>query len=90
MLITIFARRSLEADPLVSAIHAVKNLAEERCASRNSDYLRAVDRLDVPTSKPSTPAYDEAQQPYDPACVYDLETMLSLISRSPESVEETW
>ncbi len=40
--------------------------------------------------RPMSPAYDEAQQPYDPACVFDLEVMISMACKSPETIGETW
>lgn len=40
--------------------------------------------------RPMTPAYDEAQQPYDPGCVFDLELMISLATHTPAAIAETW
>ena len=41
--------------------------------------------------RPLTPAYDEAQQPYDPAALFDLEFMVSIAVKSPpEYAAETW
>ncbi len=81
--------KSLDTSALVAAVRAIKHLAEERCASRK-DYVSAGASDDGSSNRPMTPAYDEAQQPYDPACVFDLEVMISLVRVSNESVNETW
>jgi hypothetical protein len=45
---------------------------------------------DENAGRSTTPAYDEAQQPYDPAALFDLELMVSIAVQSPQHAAETW
>lgn len=58
--------------------------------SKNKDYLTARQGKEDLTGRPLTPAYDEAQQPYDPAALFDLEIMVSIAVKSPQHAAETW
>jgi brefeldin A-resistance guanine nucleotide exchange factor 1 len=80
----------LPPESLIAALQALRFLAEGRTSRRNRDFLGASQsRLDA-TGRPMSPAYDEAQQPYDPACVFDLEVMISMASKAPDQIAETW
>ncbi len=81
----------LAPESLIAAIWSLRSLAEARTSGRSRDFLggSSQSRADF-SGRPLSPAYDEAQQPYDPACVFDLEVMISLASKSPEHIAETW
>jgi hypothetical protein len=80
----------LAPESLLAAIQSLRSLAEARTSGRSRDFLTGgKSRFDL-SGRPLSPAYDEAQQPYDPACVFDLEVMISLASKSPEHIAETW
>ncbi|KAJ9122553.1 hypothetical protein QFC22_001982 [Naganishia vaughanmartiniae] len=80
---------NLSQESLIAALRALRTLAETRSAPKHKDYANLRSRDDV-AGRPLTPAYDETQQPYDPATVLDLELMVELASSKPEFAAETW
>ncbi|KAJ9098681.1 hypothetical protein QFC21_004329 [Naganishia friedmannii] len=78
----------LSQESLIAALRALRSLAETRSAPKHKDYANLRSRDDV-AGRPLTPAYDETQQPYDPATVLDLEFMVELASSKPEFAAET-
>lgn len=79
----------LSQESLIAALRALRTLAETRSAPKHKDYANLRSRDDV-AGRSLTPAYDETQQPYDPATVLDLELMVELASSKPEFAAETW
>ncbi|KAJ9113728.1 hypothetical protein QFC20_001753 [Naganishia adeliensis] len=79
----------LSQDSLIAALRALRSLAETRSGPKHRDYASLRTRDDL-AGRSATPAYDEAQQPYDPATVLDLELMVELASSKPEYAAETW
>jgi brefeldin A-resistance guanine nucleotide exchange factor 1 len=70
-------------DALLSALRAIRTLAE----------ARTTNRLQVTThSREGVTQTErfEGQLPYDPACVFHLEMMVSLASRGKQHIGETW
>jgi hypothetical protein len=80
----------LELDATLAALRALRALAEARCMSKTKDYLASRTGKEELAGRPLTPAYDEAQQPYDPATLFDLEFMVSIAMKSPQHAAETW
>jgi brefeldin A-resistance guanine nucleotide exchange factor 1 len=75
--------RSLEVDALLPALRAIRALAE----------ARTTQKLHVTTHSREGIAQTErfeGQLPYDPACVFHLEMMVSLASRGKQHIGETW
>jgi brefeldin A-resistance guanine nucleotide exchange factor 1 len=70
-------------DALLSALRAIRTLAE----------ARTTNKLQVTThSREGVTQTErfEGQLPYDPACVFHLEMMVSLASRGKQHIGETW
>lgn len=78
-------RRSLDVDALLPALRALRHLAEIRTVNR-------LERSVVGRSDTGSPvrARIDGQLPYDPACVFLLETMISLATRGKDHIAETW
>lgn len=74
---------------MLATLRALRALAEARCMPRGRDYMTSKGSKDD-SGRPLTPAFDEAQQPYDPGCVFDLEFMVSIAAKSPQHSAETW
>jgi len=70
---------NLEVEPLIRALRAIRALAE----------VRTTHRLE-PRESPDGPQRFEGQLPYDPACVFHLEMMVSLAAHGKEHIAETW
>ncbi|GMK55656.1 hypothetical protein CspeluHIS016_0207120 [Cutaneotrichosporon spelunceum] len=70
---------SLDVDALIPAIRAIRSLAEARTTHRLE-----------PRESPDGPQRFEGQLPYDPACVFLLEMMVSLAARGKVHIAETW
>ena len=81
---------ALELDATLASLHALRALAEARCMPKTKDYLTVRNGKEDLSGRPLTPAYDEAQQPYDPAALFDLEIMVSIAVKSPQYAAETW
>ncbi|KAH8117228.1 Sec7-domain-containing protein [Phellopilus nigrolimitatus] len=79
---------SLGGDALVAAVRALEALAHERTVAR---LKQEIDDL-VPPSSPNPRRGPPPPQTlsYDPGSVYLLETMVSVISKTPQYIEETW
>jgi brefeldin A-resistance guanine nucleotide exchange factor 1 len=75
--------RSLEVDALLPALLAIRNLAEARTTHKL--HVTTQTREGV-----SQTERFEGQLPYDPACVFHLEMMVSLASRGKQHIGETW
>lgn len=75
--------RSLEVDALLPAILAIRSLAEAR--TTNKLQVTILTREGVTQTERF-----EGQLPYDPACVFHLEMMVSLASRGKQHIGETW
>ncbi|KAL1407719.1 GDP/GTP exchange factor for ARF [Vanrija albida] len=69
----------LEVDALIPALRAIRALAE----------IRTTHRLE-PRETPDGPMRFEGQLPYDPACVFNLELLVSLAARGKDHIAETW
>lgn len=70
---------ALEVSALIPALRAIRSLAEARTTHRLE-----------PHESPDGPQRFDGQLPYDPACVFHLEMMVSLASRGKEHISETW
>lgn len=70
---------NLEVQSLIRAIRAIRSLAE----------IRTTHRLE-PREGPDGPQRFDGQLPYDPACVFHLEMMVSLAAHGKEHIAETW
>ncbi|BEJ15721.1 hypothetical protein CspHIS471_0503260 [Cutaneotrichosporon sp. HIS471] len=70
---------SLDVDALIPAVRAIRSLAEARTTHRLE-----------PRESPDGPQRFEGQLPYDPACVFLLEMMVSLAARGKDHIAETW
>lgn len=76
----------LSREPLVAALRSLEALAYERTVARlqqevdDSASTESLTPLDAP----------ERALSYDPASVFLLETMVSIVCRTPEHVEELW
>ncbi|ORX34283.1 putative golgi-specific brefeldin a-resistance guanine nucleotide exchange factor 1 [Kockovaella imperatae] len=75
----------LELDALLPALRALRALAEARTIGKLAN-RQGYRESGSPTQSSS---YD-GQLPYDPACVFHLETMVSLASRGKTHIAETW
>nr|XP_018267160.1 Sec7 domain-containing protein [Kwoniella dejecticola CBS 10117]OBR89318.1 Sec7 domain-containing protein [Kwoniella dejecticola CBS 10117] len=76
---------SLDAEALIPALKAIRFLAESRTTAK----LQARSEVRGETGSPVLVRF-EGQLPYDPACVFHLEMMVSLASRSKTNIAETW
>ena len=82
-------RRHLDQDALISAVRALEALAHERTVARL--------RLEGDETAQS-PQYNQSNRnpegqyvlPYDPASVFLLETMVSILRQTPQHIEELW
>jgi hypothetical protein len=77
--------RSLKIEALLPALRAIRTLAE----SRTTGKLQARCEVRSDTGSPSLVVRD-GQLPYDPACVFHLEMMISLAGRGKQHIGETW
>ena len=80
----------LDLDATLAALRALRALAEARCTSKAKDYMSSRPGREDHAGRPLTPAYDEAQLPYDPAALFDLEFMVSIAMALPQHAAETW
>jgi brefeldin A-resistance guanine nucleotide exchange factor 1 len=70
---------NLDVEALIHALRAIRVLAEARTTHRLE-----------PRESPDGPHRFEGQLPYDPACAFHLEMMVSLAAHSTEHIAETW
>ncbi|KAI5124326.1 hypothetical protein M0805_008933 [Coniferiporia weirii] len=78
----------LKSDALVSAVRALEALAHERTVAR---LKQEVDDTVPPSSpNPRRGASPPQTLSYDPASVFLLEMMVSIVSKTPQYLEETW
>ena len=80
----------LDLEATLAALRALRALAEARCTSKAKDYMSSRPGREDLAGRPLTPAYDEAQLPYDPAALFDLEFMVSIAMALPQHAAETW
>lgn len=82
-------RRHLDLDALVAAVRALEALAHERTVARLK--LEGDGAVQNPQYNQSNRG-SEGQYvlPYDPASVYLLETMVSIVRQTPQHIEELW
>jgi len=81
--------RHLDPDALVAAVRALEALAHERTVTR----LKLEGDETVPNPQYNQPNRNTEGQyvlPYDPASVYLLETMVSILRQTPQYIEELW
>ena len=80
---------ALGNESLVWAVRALEALAHERTVARLKQEL---DDTGVPTSPSPSRKGTSAPQAlsYDPGSVFLLEMMVSIISKTPQYIEETW
>ena len=82
-------RRHLDLDALVAAVRALEALAHERTVAR----LKLEGDEMVQNTQYSRSGRDSEGQyvlSYDPASVYLLETMVSILRQTPKHIEELW
>lgn len=81
--------RRLDLDALVTAVRALEALAHERTIARLK--LEGDETVQNPQYNQSK-RNSEGQYvlPYDPASVYLLETMVSILRQAPQHIEELW
>jgi brefeldin A-resistance guanine nucleotide exchange factor 1 len=74
--------RKLDLEPLVAAVRSLEALAYERT---NTSLRHESD--DAPSD-----STDDLSRPlpYDPASVFLLEMMVSIVCKTPEHIEELW
>ncbi|OCF31102.1 Sec7 domain-containing protein [Kwoniella heveanensis BCC8398] len=77
---------SLDVEALLPALRAIRSLAEARTTAR----LQSRSAVRGETGSPVLNSRIEGQLPYDPACVFHLEMMVSLAARSKQNIGETW
>nr|XP_031861344.1 uncharacterized protein CI109_003316 [Kwoniella shandongensis]KAA5528416.1 hypothetical protein CI109_003316 [Kwoniella shandongensis] len=77
---------NLDVEALIPALQAIRSLAEARTTGK----LHARTEARGETGSPVLAPRFEGQLPYDPACVFHLEMMISLASRSKQNISETW
>ena len=82
-------RRHLDSEALVSAVRALEALAHERTVARSK--LEGDETAHNPQYNQSN-RNSEGQYvlPYDPASVFLLETMVSILKQTPQHIEELW
>lgn len=81
--------RALDCETLVWAVRALEALAHERTVAR----LKQESDDSLPPGSPNPSRRHSAivtTLSYDPAAMYLLETMVSIICKTPEYIEETW
>ena len=72
----------------MAAVRALEALAHERTVAR---LKQETDDPAVPSSpNPRRPTPQTNTLTYDPGSVYLLETMASLVTKTPQYIEETW
>lgn len=78
----------MKSDALVAAVRALEALAHERTVAR----LKLEGDETVQTQYNQSNRNSEGQHilPYDPASVYLLETMVSILRQTPQHIEELW
>ena len=77
--------RSLNAEALLPALRAIRKLAESRTTAKLHTRTEGRGETGSPVF-----AAREGQLPYDPACVFHLEMMVSLAGRGKQHIGETW
>jgi len=77
--------RSLEIEALIPALQAIRYLAEQRTTAK----LSVKTEVRSETGSPIL-VQREGQLGYDPASVFQLETMVSLACRGRQHIAETW
>jgi golgi-specific brefeldin A-resistance guanine nucleotide exchange factor 1 len=75
-------RRQLELEPLVAAVRSLEALAYERTNARLQH-----EPDDVP---PDSNGESPRPLPYDPASIFLLEMMVSIVCKTPAHIEELW
>ncbi|ORY28981.1 hypothetical protein BCR39DRAFT_467884 [Naematelia encephala] len=75
---------SLEVDALIPALKALRSLAEHRTTARLASRLEPRQENDSPHAR------EGGQLPYDPACIFLLEMMVSVAARGKDHIVETW
>jgi len=74
--------RELDLEPLVEAVRSLEALAYERT---NTSLQRESD--DIPSDSADA---SPRPLPYDPASVFLLEMMVSIVCKTPAHIEELW
>ena len=77
--------RNLDIEALLPALRALRHLAEARTTARLMVKTEVRSETGSPVLVPR-----EGQLGYDPACVFHLETMVSLACRGKKHISETW
>lgn len=88
IMLTIEIIRNLDVDALVAGIRALEALAHERTVARLKQELDDVAAPNSPNARSRGKSLQTLS--YDPASVYLLETMVSIVSKTPHYIEETW
>lgn len=82
-------RRRLDPEALVAAVRALEALAHERAVARLK--LEGDETLQNAQYNQSSRNSDgQYVLSYDPASVYLLETMVSILKQTPGHIEELW
>lgn len=79
--------RLLDLEALVAAIRALEALAHERTVTRLKQELEDIHPSFGHGGRNVDGSY---QLPYDPASVFLLETMVSILRQTPDHIEELW
>lgn len=81
-------RRQLDLDPLIAAVRSLEALAHERTVARlQQESEDMAITFDTPQAQlDGTPP----ALPYDPASVFLLETIVSIVKQTPQHIEELW
>jgi brefeldin A-resistance guanine nucleotide exchange factor 1 len=77
----------LDLDALIAAVRALEALAHDRTVTR---LKQESDDIHTSFNNPSRNSDGHYQLPYDPASVFLLETMVSIVRQTPQHIEELW
>jgi len=88
-MVMLTSRRHLDPEALVSAVRALEALAHERTVTRLK--LEGDETAQHPQyNQPNRNSEGQYVLPYDPASVFLLETMVSILRQTPQHIEELW
>lgn len=82
--------RSLDVDALIPALKAIRQLAEDRTTGRLKRRRNSVEFSESGSPRQTQYTSLDGPLPYDPACVFHLEMMVSIASHGKKHIAETW
>lgn len=74
-------------DALIAAVRALEALAHERTVTR---VKQESDDIHTSFNNGGHNVDGNYVLPYDPACIFLLETMISILRQTPQHIEELW